>query len=58
MLNSETYARLNQAGVLMPLNEAGMRIQLSSATTGSDSTNAQEITCQPPRVRDSLAPSA
>ena len=25
---------------------------------GSDSTSAHEITCQPPSVRDSLAPSA
>ena len=31
---------------------------VSTSITGSDSTSAQEITCQPPSLRDSFAPSA
>ncbi|MNC68268.1 hypothetical protein D3C75_1188410 [compost metagenome] len=58
MLNSDTYARLNHAGVLIPLKDAGIRHQVSAAITGNASTSAQEITCQPPSVRDNFAPSA
>ncbi|MCY1465425.1 hypothetical protein D9M71_835650 [compost metagenome] len=58
MLNSDTYARLNQAGVLMLANEAGSRQRVNAAMTGRASTSAQQITCQPPSVRDNFAPSA
>ncbi|MNP37597.1 hypothetical protein D3C76_1310550 [compost metagenome] len=58
MLNSDTYPRLNQAGALMLANEPGNRHKVNAAMAGNASTNAQEITCQPPSVRDSFAPSA
>ncbi|MNY80035.1 hypothetical protein D3C86_2209210 [compost metagenome] len=33
-------------------------MKLSGNMTGSEKTSAQQITCQPPSLRDRLAPSA
>lgn len=41
-----------------PLQSAGCSSRAAVAMTGSDSTKAQEITCQPPKRRDRAAPSA
>src|SRR5690606_24945345 len=58
MLNPDTYARLIQAGKLTSANDTGINNPASNAMTGNDSSSAQEITCQPPSVLDSCAPSA
>jgi hypothetical protein len=58
MLNSDTYTRLNHAGVPMPENEAGANHAVKGITTGSDNTRAQQMTCQPPSVLEIFAPSA
>jgi hypothetical protein len=42
----------------MPLHEDGRAQSISPVMRGSVKTSAQEITCQPPRVRESFAPSA
>ena len=42
----------------MPVQTSGSVASASTAMTGSASTSAQEITCQPPSRRDSGAPSA
>ena len=43
----------------MPRSQpAGQAKSDSVSITGSDSSSAQEITCQPPSRRDSAAPSA
>ena len=47
-----------QAGRPIVSKDCG-RVQIASAPmTGKDSASAQEITCQPPSRRDSVAPSA
>jgi len=58
MLNSDTYARLNQADVLMRENDTGANHAVKGITTGSDNTSAQQITCQPPNALEIFAPSA
>ncbi|MNR62727.1 hypothetical protein D3C85_1848320 [compost metagenome] len=58
MLKTDTYPRQAHADVVMPENEGGARYQVNGTMTGNDSTKAQQITCQPPKVLDNFAPSA
>lgn len=58
MLNKDTYARLSSAGTPIADHESGVKKNDNGSIRGSDRTSAHEITCQFPRRRESLAPSA
>jgi hypothetical protein len=58
MLNRCHIGQSPPGGARTALRSAGHSHRVSGSITGSDSTSAQLITCQPPRLRGSLAPSA
>jgi len=58
MLNTETYAKAIQAGTVTADQFNGAVRIVMTAMIGMAKSRAQEITCQPPRRRDRVAPSA